>query len=235
MHIITPTALDPSEIVWEGALAPVGEVSLFKSAGPDADVRVAIGRPVSWEAAAAVKGEIGKTWTPPANDRSYTLLRLAFTLYPPTAARTSYRSAMLIAYLRPRSGPSQVVVHDLYPQRVTQIDKGKVTVGLTPELKFSEAFSLKAGELGAEIEFQRAIPVVQSYGLGQSQPQWQYQTHAAYPLLGDQFVYLVADAAANAGGLRLTVELVATVETRFGPIRLGTPQEARALISHTIP
>jgi hypothetical protein len=235
VRIVTPEQLTPEEILWEGDLAPTGDESIFKSADPDAVARVAIGRPVSWDAAAAVEGETGKTWTAPANDRRYTLLRLACTLYPPTAKRTTYRSATLIAYLRPRNGSTQVVAHDLYPQRVTQVNTGKAKVGLTPELKFSEAFSLKAGELGAEIEFQRAIPVVQSYGLGQSQPQWQFQTHAAHPLLGDQFVYLVADAAASAGGLRLTVELVATLETKWGMILLRTPPDARAHISHTIP
>ena len=112
-----------------------------------------------------------------------------FTLYPPTAARTSYRSAMLIAYLRPRSNSSQVVAQRPLPA-AGDPDRQRQGHGWPDAgLKFSEAFSLKAGELGAEIEFQRAIPVVQSYGLGQSQPQWQYQAHAAYPLLGDRFVY----------------------------------------------
>jgi len=44
----------------------------------------------------------------------------------------------------------------------------------------------------------------------------------------------VLDAPQDAGGVRLSVELVATLETRWGPITVGLPQEAQTHLSRTI-
>ena len=48
------------------------------------------------------------------------------------------------------------------------------------------------------------------------------------------FVYVVV-AQPGAGAVRGSVELVVTVETRFGPLRLGLPEEARAHVGFVIP
>lgn len=72
--------------------------------------------------------------------------------------------------------------------------------------------------------------------MGESHPSWQFAHHAAHPLLGCQSVYAVLDAPGDAGGVRLSVELIATLETRFGGIiRVGLPEEARAHVSRVIP
>ena len=42
------------------------------------------------------------------------------------------------------------------------------------------------------------------------------------------------DAPEGAGGVRLSIELVATLETRYGPIRVGLPEEARAHVGRVI-
>jgi hypothetical protein len=129
-----------------------------------------------------------------------------------------------------------VVAHDLYPQRLTAETKGKFTVGLGPDLKFAEVFEASLFEVGAEIEYRKAFPIIQGYGLGESRPYWQFAHHAANPLLGCQSVYAVLAAPQDAGGVRLSVELIATLETRFGGIiRVGLPEEARAHVSRMIP
>jgi len=229
MHIVTPTELE--RVAWEGELEPLAET--FK--GHSSKARVAIGEPVWWPAEQAMESQTGKKWSPPAGDRRYTLLRLACTLYPSNEARTTFAEATFTAYLSPRYGSQKVLAHDLYPQRLTAESKGKFTVGLKPELKFAQAIDAKLIELGAEIEYVQAFPVIQGYGLGESRPYWQFEHHAANPLLGCQSVYVVLSAPQDAGGVRVSVELIAKLETRFGPVHLALPEDAKANLSRVIP
>jgi hypothetical protein len=228
MRIITPTEIE--HVAWEGYLEPLAES--FK--GAESLPRVTLGEPAWWPAEQAMEGETGNKWTPPSGDRRYTLLRLACTLHPPAEARTLYKEATLTAYLRPRHDVGRVVAHDLYPQRLTAEEKGTFKVGLGPDLKFAGLVDVSLLEVGAEIEYQQVYPVIQGYGLGESRPYWQFAHHEAHPLLGCQSVYAVLDAPEDAGGARLSIELVATLETRWGPITVGLPQEAQAHLSRTI-
>ena len=231
MRIITPTEIESEHVAWEGHLEPLG--ATFKSGDLP---RVTLGEPAWWPAEQALEGETGKKWTPPSGtgDRRYTLVRLACTLHQPSDPRTCYAEARLSAYLRPRHGAGAVVAHDLYPRRLTADKQGKFTVGLGPDLKFAELFEASLFEVGAEIEYHKTFPVVQGYGLGESCPYWQFAHHEADPLLGCQSVYAVLDAPGDAGGVRLSLELVATLETRYGPIRVGLPEEARAHVGRTL-
>ena len=228
MRIITPTEIE--RVAWAGTLEPVGVT--FKGEHPRP--RVTLGKPAWWSAEQALQSETGKKWTPPAGHRSYTLLRLACTLHPLSQSRAHYTEATLTAYLRPHSEVGVVVAHDLYPQRLTADSTRTFTIGLGPDLKFAESFEATLGEVGAEIEYHIAFPVIQGYGLGESRPYWQFAHHAAHPLLGCQSVYVVLDAPRDARGVRLSLELTATVETRWGPIRVGTPAEAQAGLSRIV-
>jgi len=231
MKISTPIQIDPDQVAWEGALEPRGET--FKAAAPQP--RVTLGEPVWWTAEEAMETETGKPWSPPASDRTYTLLRLACTLHPPEGRRSRYSEAVLHAYLRPHSsGAGAVVAHDLYPQRIAAEETGTVKIGLGPDLTFAGLVDLSLVEAGAEIEFPQVFPVVQGYGLGESRPYWRFADHPGHPLLGCQSVYAVLDAPREAGGVRLTIELAATVETRFGPLRMGLPEEAYAYVQRVI-
>jgi hypothetical protein len=242
MHIVTPTEIAADQVAWEGALEPLGETfgpglppSYGLLEGAPRRPRVTLGKPVCWSAEDAMESETGKPWSPPAGDHRYTLLRLACTLHPPGEPRSHYSKATLGAYLRPRSaGAGAVVAHDLYPRRLTAEEKGTFKIGLGPDLKFAGVLDISLLEVGAEIEFPQVFPVVQGYGLGESHAYWQFAHHSGHPLLGCQSVYAVLDAPGEAGGVRLTVELVATLETRFGPLRLGLPEEACVSLSRTI-
>ena len=103
-----------------------------------------------------------------------------------------------------------------------------------PELKFVNLVDVKLLEVGAEIEYPQVTPVIQGYGLGESNPYWRFIHHSGNPLAGCQSVYAVLAAPADADGIRLTIELIATVETHLGPIRLGLPAEANAHVSRVI-
>jgi hypothetical protein len=229
MRIITPIEIE--HVAWEGYLEPLAES--FK--GTESLPRVTLGEPAWWPAEQAMESETGKKWTPPTGDRRYTLLRLACTLHRPAEVRTLYKEATLTAYLRPRHDVGRVVAHDLYPQRLTAEEKGTFKVGLGPDLKFAGLVDVSLLEVGAEIKYQQVYPVIQGFGLGESRPYWQFAHHEAHPLLGCQSVYAVLDAPQDAAGVRLSIELVATLETRYGGlIRVGLPQEAQAHLSRTI-
>jgi len=226
MRIITPTEIESEDVAWEGYLEPLGET--FKSGV--SRPRVTLGKP-KWWPAEALKAETGQDWSPPADDRRYTLLRLACTLHPPGDPRTRYTEATLDAYLAPRYGAGSVVAHDLYPQRLSADEQAKFSVGLGPDLKFAKLLEAKLFEVGAEIEYHKAFPVIQSFGLGESHPYWRFAHHAANPLQGSQFVYAVLDAPGETEDVRLSISLVATLETRYGGlIRVGSPEEVRAYV-----
>ncbi|MCB0166364.1 MAG: hypothetical protein KDI79_19190 [Anaerolineae bacterium] len=228
MRIITPNEIE--QAAWEGRLEPLGQT--YK--GGDVQARVTLGEPAWWSAEEALESQTGRQWTFPADDRRYSLLRLACTLHPLTEARARYSEATLTAYLRPVQGSQPVVAHDLYPTRLTAETTGKLTLSLGPELKFAKAIEAKVGSAGVEIDYRQVFPVIQSYGLSESRPYWHFSHHASQPLLGSQFVYLVLAAPAEAHGARLSLELTATVETRFGPIRLAPPQAAMDSLSWRI-
>jgi hypothetical protein len=228
MKIITPTEIE--QVAWEGTLAPLG--ATFKDPVPLP--RVTIGEPAFWSSEQALEGETGKKWSQPATGERYTLVRLACTLHPPDSSRTRYAEATLTADLRPRQGERLIVAHDLYPQRLTAEDKGNFTVKLSPEFKFADVLDVKLLELGTEIEYHKVFPVIQGFGLGERRPYWRFAHHSANPLLGSQCVYLVVAAARDAGNVQIGIELVATLETRYGPIRVGLPEQAQAQVSRTL-
>ena len=221
-----PTEIE--RVAWEGYLEPLGQT--FRSASLP---RVTLGEPEGWPAAEAMESRLGQKWTPPAAGRRYTLVRLACTLHPPSDKSVTYSEATLTAYLRPRAGAGRVVAHDLYPQRQTVESKGKLALALKPNLKFAAV--AEAGlEAGVEIEHHDAFPVITGFGLGESNPYWQFARHAASPLIGCQSVYVVLDTPLDADGVRLSLELIASLETRYGPLRAGLPEAARAHLSRAM-
>ena len=228
MKIITPTEIE--HIAWEGRLVPLQRA--YK--GTESLPRVTLAEPVPWPAEAAMESETGKKWTPPSDGRVYTLVRLACNLHPPDSPRTHYEEATLTVYLRPRHGAGTVVAHDLYPRRISVEKKGKYSFGLKPDLKFADTFEASLFEAGTEIEYHKTFPVIQGYGLGESHPYWEFSHHAAYPLLGCQSVYVVVAAPQDSGGVRLSVELTASLKTRYGLIGVGLPEDARAYVGTTI-
>lgn len=227
------TFLDPQQadaLAWDGALEPLGETMRSAPMPP----RISLGQPAIWDAAAAVKSELGRDWTQPRADLAYVLVGLACTLHPLTDGDGRYATARLEAYLRPRYGPGPAFAHDLFPLRHTVQDKGKFTVGLTPELKFAQAIDAKLLEVGVEKEHTAVYPVIQAYGLGEPNPYWEFQQHSQFPLQGSQKLYLLAAGPADVP-LALRLNLVATVEyRRWGLIPYGPPQSATDRLTFTL-
>jgi hypothetical protein len=180
-----------------------------------------------------MESQIGKTWSPPVGDQRYILLRFDCSLHPPEDDHMRYAEATLRTSLQPSNSHGHVIVHDLYPRRVTATDTRKLNLKLGPDLKFG-MLNVNLAQANLEIEHHNAFPVIQAYGLGESQPYWQFAHHSKNPLLGCQSVYMVLSAPRDASEVKVLVELTATLETRFGPLRLGMPRSTNASLIRMI-
>lgn len=207
--ITTPTEIESQKIAWEGILEPTGEAYR----GTDVP-RVTLAEPKSWSLDEAMKSKTGEEWVAPDDKKRYKLVRLAFMLHELENTSSRYTEATLRAFLKPLS---EVVAHDLYPQRVSaEGSKKSAALELGPSLKFSETVSLSGPKAGVKIEFQTIYPVVQAFGLGESSPYWTYKDSKRNQLLGSLSVYLVIEAPKDAERVDLDIELEAAMENRFG-------------------
>lgn len=218
MIIDVPTHLEPEEILWEGELEQLGET--FR--GGEGDARIALGKLKWWRAADALTGQTGEVWNKPVGNRDYTLVRLSCTLYPPRQSSDRYQEVRLHAGMRPMTGRADITAYALFPERITSVREGKLSMKLTPQLKFVDAIDARLGEAGVEISYPYALPVMQAYGQGQSRVEWRFFHQTDHPLIGDLTTFLVADAPAGSNGFWLDLQLSATLQSRFGPIPLGT-------------
>lgn len=232
MHFVTPSAIE--HVAWQGEL--VAPAVTLSGKGPRSIV-VTIGQPEVWPAAEALETVVGQKWTPPLGDADFWLLRLACTLREPPG-RPTLTEAQQRLHLRPRNRRADrrtAYAFSLFPDRLSVEDKGEVSAQLGPELKFASGAGVSVGEIGATLQLRQVFPVIQSYGAGEPEAGWLFRAHEAYPLDGSQFAYAVLAARAGAGGIRASVELVATVQTQIGPLRLGLPEEAHAHLSFDVP
>jgi len=230
MDIVTPTEI--KDIAWEGELV---RPQIMRGGGSQTPV-VTLGQHEFWTAAQAMETEVGKKWTPPLGGADYWLVRWACTLREPSGS-VRITEATQTLYLRPKNpaaGERAAYAHSLLPDRLSVEDSTEINFGLKPELKFM-GVEAKTGEVGAKITFRKVFPVIQSYNVGTPTPYWVFQSHLAHPLQGSQFVYAVIAAQPGSNGVRASIELVVTAETRLGPVRFGLPDEAKAHTSFTIP
>lgn len=232
MDFVTPTHLD--HVAWQGELEPA---QTLRGAESVQRPFVQIGRPEVWPAADALQAEVGRAWVKPLGDADFWLVRLACTLRAP-GGLTKLTSAEQRVQMRPRNPrvPADAAyAFSLFPDRLSVEDKVEQSVSLGPELKFEKVADLKLGSVGAKIEYKKVFPVIQGYNVGRPDPYWVYRAHAAYPLDGSQCVYAVVAARAGAGGVRLLLTVIATLETQFGPIRFGPPEAVKDRLSFDIP
>jgi len=227
MRIVTPTQVE--QVAWQGTLVQPGGVFRSGVKPPSAS----IGEPVMWKMD-ALQAQVGKNWTPPADGRLYALVRIDFTLHPLDDANAHYEEAQLQLFLRPRAASGNAIALDLYPMQVTADRSGKINVTLKPDLKFTPAIEFNPGEAGVEIEHHDVFPVIQAFGVGQSNPYWMFKNDAGRKLIGSQSVYFVIAVSPEAQGARMSVELTAQARGRLGIFKGGVPEDARANLSKTI-
>ena len=163
----------------------------------------------------------------------YWLVRLACTLREPPGLR-SITEAHQVLSLRPQNSQianSSTYAYSLFPERLAVEDKTEFSISLGPEVKFADGSEFKVGQLGAKIDYRKVFPVIQSYGVGESDPYWIFKRHPKHPLEGSQFVYAVVVAKAGVTRIQAGVDIL--VETSV--MRFGMPREARKDMTFTIP
>ena len=170
-------------------------------------------------------------------DAEYFLVRLSCTLRKPEG-RAACVEARQELRLRPAefdAPPDSVYAFSLYPERLGAEDKVNRTVQLGLGLKFASVAEIQTGQVGATIEYKKVFPLIQAYGVGESQPYWEFRKHKSFPLEGSQSVLAVIACGPESRGAWARVDLTVTVESAFGPIRYGTTRESASARSFKIP
>ncbi|MBA3530399.1 MAG: hypothetical protein H0T73_00565 [Ardenticatenales bacterium] len=232
MDITTPSEI--GEVAWQGTLeAPPNMLKISPSDRPV----VTIGKAEFWSVPDALSPVVGQAWIGPLGNHHYWLARFACTLHRPRGSST-ITEARTQLYLRPQesqAGAGSAYAHSLFPERLEAEETGEISALLNPQLTIEAVGEVSVGQVGRKISYRKVFPVIQSFGAGESKPYWEFRPHAARPLEGTQFVYAVLAAPPEAGGVRGNIELIVTVQTEVGPIRLGAPDEAREALSFKTP
>ncbi len=224
MELWTPAQI--TNPAFDGFLEPLPSHASMTTRGGQL-TRARLGRPAWWSAAEM----FGENWKPPRGGDVYLLVRLACSLQP--GAGQEVQEASLTAYLHCRGTDRQPVAFDLFPREVKEEAQTDLTLSLGPELKFGVVEGSLASA-GATIHVPRVEPVIVTSGLGEANPTWIFRRHRKHPLEGSRLVYAVVARPADARELRLSLELAATVADRYGPVRVGVPEPARANLSWVI-
>ena len=183
-------------------------------------MRASIGKPFQW-----ADGQLlGEKWQAPLGGYRYFLLRLAFTLR--SGERGKLSSADFCLRLHSQTDLNGIVF-DAYPKELLEEQSRSVTLEIGPNFKLGSG-EASLGKIGTTIDFGVAVPVIHSEGLQESDFCWHYQVHRKHPLGGSRQMYAVVSLPPNMPSSLATLELFATQETRFGPIRLSPPETASA-------
>lgn len=230
MHIITPDTIEV--VAWEGELEP--PESAYSPKGALTAPVVTLGRPEIYDPWEQEK-LLGRPWTPPLGDARYWLVRLACSLRKPADGVIAEAEQRLLLQPDRPAPAAEIYAHSLYPDRQTIEEPRERTVKIGPELKIATVVDGSLGEASVTVGYKKVFPVIQSYDAGTPYPYWRFHPHAAFPLEGTQFVYAVVAARPAAVSVQAAVEVVVTLETRFGPLRFGAPEAARKALAFKIP
>jgi hypothetical protein len=208
MHISSSVE---TKYLWQGTL----EAPAVTYRGVDG-VSASIGEPFQW-----ADGEmLGEKWKPPLGDNRFYLLQLAFTLSP--RGNMKVTSAEFYISLGAQGG-KRALIFDAFPREQLIEQKDSVTLGIGPDFKFgtTEASVAKAE---TTIDFGYAVPVIRIEGLQETRLCWRYTVHAKYPLSGSRRMFAIVTLPPEMKTARATFSLTVSAESRFGPIRVSTPE-----------
>lgn len=200
-----------TKTLWEGAL----EQPAVAFRGTER-VIASIGEPFQW-----ADGEmLGGNWKAPVGGNRFYLVQLAFTLSP--RGNIKVNSADFCLTLG-RQGDKKALVFDAFPCEQTIATDDSVTLGIGPDFKFGTTdASLAKAE--AKFDLGRVIPVVHVEGLQESKLCWRYSEHPKYPLTGSRRMVAIVSLPDGMNSALATLELTVNVDSRFGPIRVSTPE-----------
>jgi hypothetical protein len=214
MTKIIETPEEIGDVFFEGELEPEPDMGgPVEPPGEGARPRVTLGQPICL-GKFGVDFKAHHVTAAMRRQNDYYLLRLACSFRPLPEGKWTF--AALSAYLRPTVGEAPVIAFDLFPQEVTELQEGEITVGVKPDLSLGQVVKIGLGGVETVIKYRRLEPVIIGVGAQCSDPGWEFSAHARHPLLGNRFLYLIVQKPHQAPAVRLSLHLTAQVETARG-------------------
>ncbi len=167
---------------------------------------------------------MGQGWTPPSSGRRYGLARFAFSLR--AAERQSVRYVDMVVYLHAKGEGLRPVICDMIPKAAKEGQAGIMTVGISPDFKFTAPETATA-----TLSLPQSIYTVTADGIGENAAHWAFAVRSATPLAGSQIVYALVELMPGVEAARASLQLVAEIETPFGPVRGLLPSSQRLALT----
>ncbi|MBI3241847.1 MAG: hypothetical protein HYZ49_06080 [Chloroflexi bacterium] len=207
----------PTVAGWEGELMrATGMLSVPGERLP----ALSISKPVWW----SDQTLMGEGWTPPATGRRYGLTRFAYSIRP--AERQSVRYVDIVVYLHAKGDGLRPVVFDLLPKAAKEEQAGTLTVGISPDFKF-----VAPENAPAALSLRQNILAVTADGLGENAAHWAFAVRSTTPLAGSQATYIIVELMPGVEAARASLQLVAEIDTPYGPVRGLLPSSQRNALS----
>jgi hypothetical protein len=208
--------LRETKALWEGMLEQPAVT--YRTAD---SISASIGEPFQW-----ADGEmLGGNWKPPVGGNRFYLLQLAFTLSP--RGNIKVTSADFCLTLG-KQADKRAVVFDVFPREQTVEVKNAITLGVGADFKLSPLVEASIGKADITVDFGYVVPVIRVEGLQESKLCWRYAEHAKYPLTGSRRMVAIVSLPDGMKNALATMELTVNAESRFGPIRVSTPETEQA-------
>lgn len=92
---------------------------------------------------------------------------------------------------------NKITAFDLLPKEVTRKEETTKTYTLSPSLKF-KGFEGKIGDFQSKIIFEKLYPIINAYGIGESQFYWIFKEHDSQPdISGVKYALIVLEVPAG--------------------------------------
>jgi hypothetical protein len=138
-------------------------------------------------------------------------------------ARVLVKMESLLDYIE------EPIVHDAYPNNISEEIKENHKVSIELGLKFAEIIEPKAQYVD-EIEFTRLKPVIEVAGIGTSQPIWDFSENALSNHKDAKTLYTIVKTPQGTEGMNISFFLYAEVPTIWGSKLLGKESKERSNI-----
>lgn len=167
---------------------------------------------------------LGAGWMPPSSGRRYGLARFAFSIRP--AERQSVRYVDMVVYLHAKGDGLRPTIFDMIPKATKEEQAGILTVGFGSDFKFTAP-----DNAGATLSLRQSIMTATADGVGENAAHWAFAVRSASPLAGSQIMYAIVELMPGVEAARASLQLVAEIETPYGPVRGLLPSSQRNALS----
>ncbi|AKB37091.1 hypothetical protein MSSAC_2501 [Methanosarcina siciliae C2J] len=153
------------------------------------------------------------------------LIEAPFAFLP--ALNTHFEQARILARLESLSDDVEdPIVHDMYPDNISEEKKEKHRISIGLSLKFAEIIEPKVQYVD-EIEFTRLYPIIEIAGIGKSESIWAFSEEALSNLKNVNTLYTVVKVPHGTKGINVRFYLYAEAPTKWGLKLLGIEKDEK--------